>query len=73
MHLQGRTYKQCGAAPLRIETERIEGFGDLKRKCPFCENIEHKSHVFHDCFMYNILRRSLFEKAYYVECLKLNN
>jgi hypothetical protein len=53
----------CGVAPLRIETGRYEGLDVLERKCQFCDSIEGESHVILDCFVYDDLRQSLFDKA----------
>lgn len=54
---------RCGVAPLRIETGRYEGLDVLERKCQFCDSIEDESHVILDCFVYDDLRQSLFDKA----------
>jgi phosphorylcholine metabolism protein LicD len=58
---------RCGVAPLRVETGRYEGLDILERKCQFSDSIEDESHVFLDCFVYDDLRQSLFEKAKTVE------
>ena len=59
---------RCGVAPLRIETGRYEGLPVERRICPFCianneSVIENEHHVLFDCYMYNDLRITLFEKA----------
>ena len=63
---------RCGVAPLRIETGRYERLNVSDRKCPFCDNIEDESHVFLDCFLYDDIRQSLFEKAIAIDNTFLN-
>ena len=53
----------CGVAHLRIETGRYEGLEIDDRKCPFCGEVEDESHVLLRCYMYDDLRRTLFDKA----------
>ena len=54
---------RCGVAPLKIETGRYSGLPVSERKCPFCDSVEDESHVILDCYLYNDLRETLFDRA----------